>query len=165
MKGKHFDTCTFCGSGLSPEVDDGKSCMTCRAEFTVFGITLKGPSDAWIAASRSKDWEATGVKHDKEKPRWDLLPLAEISEVVDVMTYGAKKYSEYNWQKVDRPNARYTAAAMRHIVAWSLGEKKDPESGKHHLAHAICCLLFLIWFDNTAAKEPNTKDTKCMKSA
>jgi len=33
---------------------------------------------------------------------------------------------------------------MRHIVAWWLGERDDPESGFHHLAHAMCCLIFLV---------------------
>ena len=27
------------------------------------------------------------------------------------------------------------------------GEQTDSESGKHHLAHAVCCLMFLMWFD------------------
>ena len=27
-------------------------------------------------------------------------------------------------------------------------EQKDPETGEHHLAHAICCGMFLWWFDD-----------------
>jgi hypothetical protein len=27
------------------------------------------------------------------------------------------------------------------------GEQIDPESGKHHLAHALCCLMFLYEHD------------------
>ncbi len=85
-----------------------------------------------------------GVKYDAEKLRWDLLPMALVEQVVGVLTYGAKKYDDENWRKVDNQRSRYYAAAMRHIVAWWLGERNDPESGFHHLAHAMCCLIFLL---------------------
>ena len=85
-----------------------------------------------------------GVKYDQEKLRWDLLPLKPIQEVVSVLTYGAGKYDDENWKKVDNQRSRYYAAAMRHITAWWLGEQQDPESKHHHLAHAICCLIFLM---------------------
>jgi len=42
---------------------------------------------------------------------------------------------------------RYYDAAHRHIEAWWRCEAKDQESGKSHLAHAMCCLAFLMWFD------------------
>lgn len=38
---------------------------------------------------------------------------------------------------------------MRHLTAWWGGEKSDPESGEHHLAHLGCCVIFLLWFDLT----------------
>lgn len=85
-----------------------------------------------------------GVKYDSEKPRWDLLPIEPIEQVVGVLTYGAKKYDDENWRKVANQRSRYYAAALRHIVAWWKGEKLDPESGYHHLAHAMCCLIFLM---------------------
>lgn len=89
---------------------------------------------------------AKGVKYDKQKPRWDLLPLATVEEVVRVLTYGATKYPPDNWKKV-KPKERYLAAALRHLAAWQRGEKLDKESGLTHLAHATCSLLFLQWFD------------------
>ena len=88
-----------------------------------------------------------GVKYDQEKPRWDLLPFKPINEVVKVLTFGATKYADDNWQKVPNAKNRYFAAAQRHIWAWVDGEHKDSESGLHHLAHAVCCLLFAMWFD------------------
>ena len=88
-----------------------------------------------------------GVKYDQDKPDWSLLPLEPIEDVVDVLTFGAKKYSPDNWKKVPDLHNRYFAAAMRHLVAWKNGEILDPESGKPHLAHAQCCLVFLAWFD------------------
>ena len=85
-----------------------------------------------------------GVKHDQEKDRWDLLPWGPIRSVVKVLTYGARKYAPENWRKVPDARNRYFAAAMRHLEAWWSGEKDDPESGFPHLAHVLCCVIFLL---------------------
>jgi hypothetical protein len=87
---------------------------------------------------------ADGSKHDQEKPRWDLLPLRAAERVVDVLTYGARKYAPDNWRLVKDARRRYYAAAFRHLTAWWLGASIDSESGLPHLAHAACCLLFLL---------------------
>lgn len=95
--------------------------------------------------------DLVGRKFDGGKPRWGLLPFREVEQVVDVLTIGAQKYEDHNWQRV-RPVSRYIDAAFRHMTAWVRGEKQDPETGKNHLAHAICCLLFLMWHDNEEGK-------------
>lgn len=84
-----------------------------------------------------------GLKYDDDKLRWDLLPFDVVEGVVDILTYGAKKYKPNNWQKVEM--WRYKAAFMRHFVAWWLGEDRDEESGRHHLDHALCNLMFIRW--------------------
>lgn len=86
-----------------------------------------------------------GMKFDQDKPRYELLPVGPIEETVKVLTAGAKKYEAWNWKKVvaEKPE-RYYAAALRHIFAWWRGETQDPETGLHHLAHAMCCLIFLM---------------------
>jgi len=88
-----------------------------------------------------------GVKYDKDKPQWSLLPFKALTEVVEVLTYGAKKYAPDNWKKVPDARRRYIDAGFRHFTAYASGEARDPETGKHHLAHAICCLLYLVAFD------------------
>lgn len=93
------------------------------------------------------DHAPKGQKYDKDKPRWDLLPLRGTALTVDVLTYGAKKYAPENWRKVEGWRWRYFGAALRHMVAWFAGEKIDPESGHHHLAHAACCVLFMLELD------------------
>ena len=85
-----------------------------------------------------------GVKYDSEKPRWELLSPRFIQEIVKVLTFGAKKYADDNWKHVKPFEDRYYGALMRHITAWRLGEKKDPETGLSRLAHAGCCLYFLF---------------------
>jgi len=94
----------------------------------------------------------TGIKHDHEKPRWDLLPLSTLAGAVRVLTFGAGKYSPDNWMHVPDPVRRYYAAMMRHLAAWQAGEERDPETGEGHLDHAICCLLFLRWHDSKARR-------------
>lgn len=85
-------------------------------------------------------------KHDAKKRRWRLLPYEVLQQVVDIFDFGAEKYGINNWKKCDDWD-RYFDAMMRHIMAWRLGEINDKESGKHHLAHAICNAWFLIWAD------------------
>lgn len=93
----------------------------------------------------------TGTKDDKGKPRWDLLPWAQLTAVVRVLTKGAEHYGAGNWQTVADARARYFAALMRHLTAWWAGELLDPDDGEPHLAHAVCCVLFLAWFDDLGA--------------
>ena len=88
------------------------------------------------------------TKFDGGKPMWDLLPLKEVEQTVQVMTYGAKKYTPGGWQSVPEARSRYFAALMRHLTAWKNGEEIDQESGLPHLDHAACNVLFLQWFDN-----------------
>lgn len=85
----------------------------------------------------------TFIKHDGEKNRLDLLPPLAIEAIGRVLTYGARKYSPDNWRKCTEL-WRYTGAALRHIFAHMRGERLDPETGEPHLAHAACCLMFLI---------------------
>ena len=91
-----------------------------------------------------------GEKHDKGKLRFSLLPIEPLWEIVKVLEKGAEKYSEENWKAVENPRRRYFDALMRHLLCWFYTEEKtDPETGLSHLAHAGCCLWFLLWFELT----------------
>lgn len=100
-----------------------------------------------------------GRKDDAAKPRFGLLPWDVVSCVVRVLTLGAVKYADDNWKRVPNARSRYFDAAMRHLTAWWEGELHDPETKEPHLAHAICCLVFLLWFDlnATIVKEPDAR--------
>jgi hypothetical protein len=84
-----------------------------------------------------------GTKHDKYKPRLDLIPVSAQLEEAEVLAFGAEKYGEHNWRKGMAWSRPY-AAALRHLLAWGEGEDLDPESGISHLAHARCNLGFLL---------------------
>lgn len=88
-----------------------------------------------------------GVKDDADKCRLDLLSPAFLENTADVLTYGAAKYEAHNWTKGIN-YSRVFGAMMRHLWAWWRGVKFDPESGLPHLAHAACCLMFLMHYDH-----------------
>jgi len=95
-----------------------------------------------------------GIKFDSEKPDYSLLPPNALEDVVKVLTIGAKKYDRDNWKKLDDLDNRYFAAAQRHMWALRKGEIYDDETGIHHAAHAICCLMFITEFNYVQTK-PN----------
>lgn len=174
--------CPKCGieySGLeSLLMQTNKMCQICRYQEKIKNETKSHFAQALRQAvnesiqkkpiSWSERWpesfwtekgdKAKGVKSDNNKRRYSLLPAGTINEVVDVLEFGSAKYADDNWQKVDNARTRYYNAALRHIDSWWDGEVKDDETGKHHLAHAICCLMFLMWFDLSAHK--NTEKGK-----
>lgn len=86
----------------------------------------------------------TGIKYDNGKSEYGLLPPYALEEVAKVLTFGANKYDRENWRKIDELDRRYFDAAQRHIWALKRDEGIDPESGLHHIAHAITCLLFIL---------------------
>ena len=89
-----------------------------------------------------------GRKFDGGKLQYGLLPVLSLQDVVKVLTFGAQKYEVDNWKRVPDAKRRYFDAANRHIWEYKAGELNDPESGVSHLAHAICCLMFINDLDN-----------------
>lgn len=102
-----------------------------------------------------------GTKYDQGKPRMGLLPSVSLEEVAKVLTAGAAKYSAFNWMKGIEFDRLYDAA-QRHLTAWNKGQDVDPETKITHLAHASCCILFLIWMQkfrpdlDNRGKDPDT---------
>lgn len=108
------------------------SAMPRRKQIT---ITKKPPEDK-------------AVKFDQGKMPLNLLSTEALNQTAAVLLFGADKYAAHNWRDGflwSRP----LAAAMRHITAFNDGEDRDPESGLSHLAHAACCIMFLLEFEKT----------------
>ena len=144
------NNCENCFYGDYPV--GAEPCDSCCAN----SVSGKDMYTKWVAVDVFKNIDnhgeamagrVTGVKYDKDKPQWSLLPFKALKEVVDVLTYGAKKYAPDNWKKVPNAKQRYIDAGFRHFTAYAAGEKLDPETGKSHIAHAICCLLYLLAFE------------------
>lgn len=83
------------------------------------------------------------LKYDGAKPRVDLLPSEPLLMIACVLGFGAEKYAAHNW-RAGFDQSRLIGAAMRHLLAYNDGEDTDPESGLSHIAHAGCCVLFLL---------------------
>ena len=91
-------------------------------------------------------FKMTGVKYDSKKPDYSLIPPHALDDVAKVLTYGAQKYDRHNWKQLENLDTRYFAAAQRHLWAIQRGENLDEETGLHHAAHAICCMMFMLEF-------------------
>lgn len=109
--------------------------------------------------------KVSGVKYDGGKLRYSLIPPRALASIVAVLTFGALKYAPNNWMHVPNAYERYLDALMRHIEAYRSGEQLDPESGIHHLAHAGCCLLFLLafYYGDVPKNERQEQEDVCVR--
>lgn len=82
--------------------------------------------------------------HGMSKPGIEGVPTAPLFEVGEVMRLGIRKYGLTNWRHDPISASVYYNAAMRHIMSWWDGQDMDDESGQHHLAHAVACLLIML---------------------
>lgn len=73
-----------------------------------------------------------------------LVPPSAKHFLALALADGAKKYGPYNWRDAAISVSVYKAAMERHIDAFWDGENNAPDSGIHHVAHAMaCCALIL----------------------
>lgn len=88
------------------------------------------------------------------KPRWELLPLPDLEDVVKVYTFGAGKYEPNSWRGLEDGFDRYKAALLRHLVSFENGEELDEESGLPALAHMAwnAIAMLAIWHDKNKDK-------------
>jgi len=91
----------------------------------------------------SQDKGRGGVKDDNGKLMWHLLPWKAMNGLIQVLTFGAKKYAPNGWRTVPNGRDRYLSALFRHLYAMQMGERVDPESGLRHIDHALCNVVFL----------------------
>lgn len=87
-----------------------------------------------------------GRKDDGGKARYELLAPEFLDGTAQILTFGAAKYEDRNWEK-GMKWSRVFGAMMRHMWAWWAGQKLDSETGKSHLWHASCCLMFLVAYE------------------
>ena len=85
-----------------------------------------------------------GVKHDQDKLRLDLITPEMHRALGEVLTFGAKKYGDRNWEAgIDQK--RLYAACQRHLLDWlEEGGSLDSESGLPHLYHAFCTVGMML---------------------
>ena len=100
--------------------------------------------------NKEKDFTATtgkgqGLRFNKNKLRYDLVHPKAFEDFVQVLTDGANKYYDRNWER-GLSWTSVLASLKRHIAAIERGEDYDKESGRLHIAHAACNVHFLNAF-------------------
>lgn len=92
--------------------------------------------------------KGTGLRYNQGKLRYDLVEPRAFEDFVQVLTDGANKYFDRNWES-GLSWSSVLASLKRHIAAIEKGEDYDPESGRLHIAHAACNVHFLNTFYHT----------------
>lgn len=83
-----------------------------------------------------------GLRYNQGKTRHDLVPTFAQEQYAKVLTKGAEKYAERNWE-LGMPWSKVLASLERHLQAIKRGEDFDPETGILHSAHVMCNAGFL----------------------
>lgn len=136
-------------AGLPGKYVDGWTAVKikgCCKGFTLgdWRDTLERRPEAMTTTVSQEDIGHLGMKSDHGKPILGAIPPHAELAVGRVLTFGAEKYARGNWDHVADHENRYMDAALRHLNAHRRGELVDGESGESHLAHAACCILFLL---------------------
>lgn len=79
----------------------------------------------------------------------EKLPLHLWPEVVTIhgclaLLDGALKYGRANWRHDGARASIYYDAARRHLDKWFEMNDTDPDSGLHHLAHALASIAIIL---------------------
>ena len=114
-------------------------------------------------------YDKEGRKDDTDKTRIDLFPPEAIFAISEILTFGAKKYEDRNWEK-GMKWGRMFGATMRHLWSWWGGKGPttknfvfgdlDSETGYSHLWHAGCCIVFLITYEERNIGEDDRYGTR-----
>ena len=100
-----------------------------------------------------------GLRFNKGKLRYDLVHPQAHEDMVDILTMGAEKYFDRNWEN-GLSWTSVIASLKRHVAAIEKGEDYDYDpncpdcisgtckshSGRLHIAHAACNIHFLNAF-------------------
>lgn len=83
-----------------------------------------------------------GIRYNVKKPRLSLTPPIAQIEAAKVLTFGATKYSPWNWRK-GLSFMEIVDSLERHLAAWKMGEDTDADSKLTHVGHIVCNAMFL----------------------
>ena len=139
--------CAHCGAKdeYPNPVNPKEKCTNCEKLMFVVCPECHTAND-YTDTSCANCRKTLGRKFDEGKTDWTLAPWPAFEAIVSIMMFGAAKYSRGNWKSV-KPAHRYIAACYRHLASWCDGEPCDKETGRSHLWHAGCCIVFCIWLE------------------
>lgn len=87
-----------------------------------------------------------GTKYDGGKTRYDLITPEATEGLAKVLTFGANKYADRNWEKGIK-FSRVLRALKSHILEWEKHGMPDDETGLSHLHHAAANIMFLQTYE------------------
>lgn len=102
------------------------------------------------------DPHTPGAKLDDSKPLpWLCFSgfANALTEVADVTTKGAIKYTPNGWMHVANGESRYMEAFGRHLLALAKGELRDKDTGCLHKAQMVWNLLASMELEMRSMKE------------
>lgn len=92
-----------------------------------------------------REHHTTGAQKEiAGKLRMDLIPPEVETALAEVLTFGAEKYSDRNWEKGLQFEKHHLAAMYRHVNKWRRRIDNDEESGLNHIKHAMWHLMAII---------------------
>jgi hypothetical protein len=89
--------------------------------------------------------DTPGFKLDAGKLRYDLIPPEMSLGLALVLSIGAYKYEDRNWEQ-GMSWMRVYASLMRHLQAWVAGEDIDSETGLYHIDQVMTNAGFLATY-------------------
>ena len=100
------------------------------------------------------------LKKDSGKPKFHLLPLEDLDDLVRVYEFGCEKYEEESWRQFAPTKENYNriySALMRHLAQWHKahveGEfSNDEESGLPTIAHVLWNAVMLTHMEKEERK-------------
>ena len=98
-------------------------------------------------------------RSNKGKLKWSLVDYKSLEPMVEVLEFGARKYSKDNWKK-GLPATEILESLLRHVYEMLDGNVIDEESGQRIIGHIMCNAMFLSYvlknkpeFDDLGKKE------------
>lgn len=124
--------------------------------FCSCGYLVSTSSPFTVGKMHYVDAMPKGLKHDQGKPPLGLVSREAMEQLARVLDFGQQKYERWNWSK-GLAYQRVIDAALRHLYAFADGEDNDSESLLPHIAHAMCCCMFLLDY---AKNHPENDDRR-----
>jgi hypothetical protein len=143
-------------------------CPKCGATFPVDSSSSERITACFCrcgaACEMVNDKPAEGRKDDGGKLPIHLLPTDALECITEVLDFGAKKYAPRNWEQ-GMAWSRVYRACIGHLWKWWRGVPADAETGKSHLWHAGCCILFLIAYEKRKVGSDDRPETERLSAS
>jgi|SRR5581483_756781 len=95
------------------------------------------------------------TRYNKGKLEWSLMHYKSMEPLIQVLMFGAAKYSRDNW-KLGMDPKKVLDSLQRHLAALADGETHDVESKLPHIGHIMANAMFYSYF----TKEGDGHETK-----